>query len=386
MDPPGDSNVDGLDEKKQTPTSIIGYNPAMTDVNGKPIGLDLDPNDPSDSVDKRIQDNVEGPKSEKLKKYKEYMLAEFTEGAAFAVFNVESTGSVGESFSSSFGENPIAGTFNAISAKSRGITTLLSSTAGSVPYLDDVMKLVADTGAVMASGATLGMANPLLALAYGVNISMPKMWEASSATLPRASYKMKLISPYGNAFSQLFNIYMPLSMLLAGSLPRATGASSYMSPFFCQLFDKGRNNISLGMVSDLNVTRGTSSLAFTRSGNPNAIDIDFNITNLDEIVSVDVTSNGALTNAIKQLSTDFSDTPFVSYMNTIAAVDVYTMSNRVPMMRLKLAERYMNLKAYVDPDPAMYASMTVNLIPLGGLFRDIVMGDNNQSLQDLNNF
>lgn len=386
MDDTGDSNVEGLDENKQTPTSVIGYNPAYTDVNGKPISLELDANNPDDTVDKRIQTNVEVDKASKLAKYKDYVMAEFSEGAAFAVFSVESTGSVGESFSSSFGENPIAATFNAVSAKARSVTSLISSAAGSVPYLDDVLKLVADTGATMLSNATVGLANPLLALAYGVNVTMPKIWESSSAQLPKASYKIKLVSPYGNPYSQLFNLYLPLSMILAGSLPRSTGASTYTSPFFCQSFDKGRNNISLGMMTDVNVVRGTSNLAFTRGGNPNAIDVDFSIANLDEIVAVDVTSNGALTAGIKNLSLDFSDTPFMSYMNTIAAVDVYTLSNRVPMLRLKLAERYMNLKAYVDPDPAMYAAATVNTIPGLGLIRDAVLGDNAAALAQLNNF
>lgn len=386
MDESGDSSVEGLDENKQTPTSVIGYNPAYTDINGKPISLELDANNPDDSVDKRIQTNVETTKADGLKKYKDYVMAEFSEGAAFAVFSVESTGSVGESFSSSFGENPIAATFNAVSAKARSVTSLISSAAGSVPYLDDVLKLVADTGATMLSNATVGLANPLLALAYGVNVTMPKIWESSSAQLPKASYKIKLISPYGNPYSQLFNLYLPLSMILAGSLPRSTGSSTYTSPFFCQCFDKGRNNISLGMMTDVNVVRGTSNLAFTRGGNPNAIDVDFSIANLDEIVSVDVSSNGALTAGMKNLSLDFSDTPLTTYLNTIAGVDVYTLTNRVPMLRLKLAERYMNLKAYVDPDPAMYAAMTVNTIPGLGLIRDAVLGDNAAALSQLNNF
>lgn len=386
MDESGDSNVDGLDDNKQTPTSVIGYNPAYTDVNGKPISLDLDVNNPDDTVDKRIQKNVEQDKSSKLKRVKDYMMAEFSEGAAFAVFTVESTGSVGESFSSSFGENPIAATFNAVSSKARSVSSVISSAAGSVPYLDDVLKLVADTGATMLSNATAGLANPLLALAYGVNVTMPRIWESSSASLPKASYKIKLISPYGNPYSQLFSIYLPLSMILAGSLPRSTGSSTYTSPFFCQSFDKGRSNISLGMMTDVNVVRGTSNLAFTRGGNPNAIDVDFSIANLDEIVAVDVTSNGALTAGIKNLSLDFSDTPFVSYLNTVAAVDVYTLTSRVPMLRLKLAERYMNLKAYVDPDPAMYAAAIVNTIPGLGLIRNAVLGDNAAALAQLNNF
>lgn len=378
-----DEDVEGLDEKNATTKSVIGYNEIYTDENGKQIDISLDQNNPNDSVDARIASNVNKKKA-KLAKYGEYVLAELSEGTAFAVFNVEATGSVSESFSSSFGANPIESTFNSISAKARNLGSLLSGVAD-IPIVGDAMKLAADAGAVMVSNATFGFANPLLALAYGVNVSMPKVWESSSASLPSSSYKMRLISPYGNAYSQLFSIYMPLSMALAAAMPRSTGASTYTSPFFCQSFDKGRNNIGLGMWDRLTITRGTSNLAFTRAGHPNAIDIDFSVASLDEIVALDIVSNGVMTSAIEALDPDLSDSPFISYMNTIAAVDVYTQAFRVPMLRLKLAERYMKIKSVINPDPAAFASMTVETVPFGGLVRDL-LGDPQAALQALNTY
>lgn len=383
MDGNEDENIQGLDEKTATTGNVIGYNEIYLDENGKPLSVSLDPNDPNDSVDGRVAANVE-KKKDKLQKYGEYVLAELTEGTAFAVFNVENTGSISESFSSSFGANPIESTFNSLSAKARNLGSLLSGVSD-IPIVGDAMKLAADAGAVIASNATYGFANPLLALAYGVNVSMPKVWESSSASLPSSTYKMKLISPYGNAYSQLFAIYLPLSMILAASLPRSTGSSTYTSPFFCQSFDKGRNNCSLGMITQTTVTRGTSNLAFSRAGHPNAIDVEFTVSSLDEIVAVDVTSNGILTNALKALDPDLSDTPFTSYINTIAAVDVYTQAFRIPMLRLKLAERYMTINSVINPDPAAFASMTVESVPFGGLVRDI-LGDPASALQALNTY
>jgi hypothetical protein len=323
-------NVQGLDDKSTTKASTISFNPLYTDENNNPLNVSLNPDDPQESVDAKLQQNARA-KSSFFNKYSEYMLAEMTEGSAFAVFDVESTGSVGESFSSSFGANPIESTFNAISAKARNLGSMLESAAGSFPVVDDALKLAADAGAKIVSNATFGLANPLLALAYGVNISMPKIWESSSASLPKASYKLKLISPYGNAYSQLFNIYLPLAMVMAASLPRTTGASSYMSPFFCEVYDRGRSNIQLGMVESVSITRGTSNLAFTRAGHPNAIDVEMSIANLDEIVSVDVSSSGVISRVLDALS-DIgpSDTPFVNYLNTITAVDVYTLAFKTP--------------------------------------------------------
>lgn len=364
----------GADGKNTTNQSgLINFDTTWTDPDGKILDTKLDPNNPQDSVEARVMANAE-KKKEGWAKYREYVMAELSEGAAFAVFNVEYSGSIGESFSNSFGSNPLESTFNSISSKARNLTDLMSS-AANIPIVGDAMKFAADTGAKILSEASFGLANPLLALAYGVNITMPKVWESSAATLPRASYKMRLISPYGNSYSQLFNIYLPMAMILAGSLPRSTGATSYTYPFFCQLFDRGRTNIQLGMIESVSFTRGTSNLGFTRAGHPNAIDVDLSIANLDEMISVDISQAGVLGKALEALSPDFSDSPFVSYLNTITAVDVYTQIYRIPMLRLKIAERIATLKAVVNPDPAAFAAMTVQNFPGGGLARDL-LGNN----------
>lgn len=360
--------------------NLMEFDTNATDKDGKLLNLNIDPNNPDDSVEKRVIDNAIA-KKDTLDKYKEYLLAELSEGGAFAVFNVENTGSVGESFSNSFGSNPISSTFNSISSKVRNVTDILSS-AADVPIVGDALKLAADAGATILSKSSYGLANPLLALAYGVNVTMPKIWESSSASLPRASYKMKLISPYGNPYSQLFNIYLPLSMIMAGSLPRSTGASSYAHPFFCQLFDRGRVNINLGMIDSVSITRGTSNLGFSRSGHPNAIDIDFSVANMDEIVALDINESGVLSKVLDNLSLDFSETPLTDYLNTITGVDVYSQIYRLPMIRLKIAERYMNLKAVVNPDPAAFASLTAEVMPFSGALK-VLLGDNQAAMQDL---
>lgn len=374
-------NEVSLDQNNTTNQSgLIDFDTTWTDENGRVLSPKVDEINPKDSIEKRVIDNAIKKKSQ-WDKYKEYVMAELSDGAAFAVFNVEYTGSVGESFSNSFGSNPLEATFNSISSKARNLTDLLSS-ATNIPIVGDAMKLAADLGAKILSEASFGIANPLLALAYGVNITMPKVWESSSATLPRATYKIKLISPYGNAYSQLFNIYLPMAMILAGSLPRSTGATSYTYPFFCQLFDRGRTNIQLGMIESVSFTRGTSNLGFSRAGHPNAIDVDLSIANLDEIVSVDVSQSGVIRKALDALSPDFSDSPFVSYLNAITAVDVYTQIYRLPMLRLKLAERIATLKSVINPDPSAFAAMTVQNFPGFGFAKEI-LGDNYQALQDI---
>ena len=377
-----EQQIDTEDKEKASKATIIDFDTTYLQSDGTPIDTKEDPNNPKDSIEQRVIDSAKAKKS-KLDKYGEYMMAELSEGGAFAVFSVDNSGSVGESFSNSFGANPMESMFNSLSAKSRNISDFLSS-ATSIPVVGDAMKLAADAGAKILSEASFGIANPLLALAYGVNITAPKVWESSSSTLPRASYKLKLISPYGNAYSQLFNIYLPMAMIMAGALPRSTGRSSYTSPFFCQLFDRGHVNISLGCIENVSFTRGTSNLAFSKNGHPNAIDVDISIANLDEVVSVDVSDSGVIGKALQLLDPDYSDTPFTTYINTVTAVDVYTQIYMIPNVRLKFAERYAQFKAAVNPDPAAYAAMTVNTVPGLGLAK-AVLGDNTAAMQDLIN-
>lgn len=375
-----DEKTDTQDANGAVQPSLIAFNPMYTTTDGTPINLTGDLNDPNNNPDAIIAENIQSKKST-FEKYREYALAELSEGMAFAVFNVENTGSVSESFSNTTTSNPIEATFNSISSKARNLTNIISS-AVDIPIIGDALKLAADAGAIVTSNATFGLANPLLALAYGVNISMPKVWENSSASLPRASYKIKLVSPYGNSYSQLFNIYLPLSMILAGSLSRSTGATSHTSPFVCQVFDRGRTNIQLGIIDNVTITRGTSNLPFSRNGHPNAIDVDLSVANLDEIISVDVNSNGVISKLTDALSPNIMDTPMSSYLNTIAGVDVYTQTYRIPMLRLKLAEKIMQIKAVVNGDPAALGAFTVSAMPAEGVFK-LLLGNNQAALQDI---
>ena len=372
--------LDGKPEEDAAPT-MISTNILETDIEGKPLTIFSDPNEmDQDAATERTRlDNIKN-KKEALNKYGDYFLANLSDGMAFAVFNVDNTGSVGESFSNSTTNNPIESVFNALSSKARNITNNLSSIAN-VPILSDAIGLIGDAAAITLSNVSFGLANPLLALAYGATISLPKTWEASSVSLPRASYKIKLISPYGNPYSQLFNMYLPLSMVMAGALPRSTGLDSHTSPFLCQLYDRGRVNVPLGIIDSFSVTRGTSNLAFTRTGTPNAIDIDFSIADLNEIISVDISSSGYLTRMIETLDVDLSDNSFTNYINTITGVDVYSQYYKIPSARLKAAERLMTLKA--AGDPAALSAFTVNILPFSNVIGKTLLGNNSKALSEL---
>jgi len=224
-----------------------------------------------------------------------YFDADFRGGAQFATFRVDNTGSVSESFGNSTVESDLSSKINGLSSQARqarfsfadgniiGGNIIGDLVQGTIGAAKDLM-----VGAL--DGVTVGFSTLLMGIGGSGYMDIPKNWQSSTATLPKSNYTIQLISPYGNPMSQMINIYIPLCMLLAGSLPLSTGKQSYTSPFLCQIYDRGRCQVRLGMIESLSITRGTSSLAFNKIGAPLAIDVSFSVVDLSSIMHMPVSS------------------------------------------------------------------------------------------------
>ena len=221
----------------------------------------------------------------------EFLEAEFDDGAAFASFRVNYTGSQNESFSNSVGESELANKINSMSSSSRSTTfDFAGGNLSDNPIAKVVgaaMGAVKDTLAGIADGTVL---SGLAALGGAAFVDIPKHWQSSTANLARSNYTVTLESPYGNPVSQLVNIYIPLAMLLAGVLPISTGKQSYTSPFILELYDQGRCQTRLGIIDSLSITRGVGNLGFNTQGHAMAIEINFSVIDLSNIVHMPIVS------------------------------------------------------------------------------------------------
>lgn len=146
---------------------------------------------------------------------------------------------------------------------------------------------------------------------------------------------MQLISPYGNPISQMQNIFIPLSMILAGVLPISTGKQSYTSPFIVQMFDRGRCQVQLGIIDSVSITRGTSNQAFTTRGQPLAIDVSFSILDLSSVMHMP-TSTGSLFGSDKTMD---EDNILMDYLAVLAGQDIYSQIYPLAKARLNLAKK-----------------------------------------------
>ena len=255
------------------------------------------------------------------------------DGGSYAIFNVDFQGSVSDSVSNSVSDIDAGGMAKSVSQAARNIKF---STAGGniLPGMDAVKEQLVGVVTGALESATFGMSNVLMTLLGGGYIDMPKKWDDSSISLPTVNYSMTLISPYGHPIAQLQNIYIPLAMILAGSLPLAVGNASYTSPFLCSIFNKGVQNIRMGMITSVSITRGTSNLPYSRSKRCLAYEVSFTVTDFSNIMTAPI--NSSMFGEFFQTPLN-DDTLFANYMATLASRDLYTEKYAWPKARLKMA-------------------------------------------------
>lgn len=325
--------------------------------------------------DPRVQDGAqEGEQvtdSPDLNSWKNHADALWRDGAEWAVFRVDHTGSVSESFGNSYAESELSQKLNGVSQQLK--EARFSMADGNIfgGVLDSVKNMVTEVVIGAAQGATLGFAGLAAGLGGSGFIDIPKHWQSSSATLPRGSYTIKLISPYNNPVSQMINIWIPFYMLLAGALPRSVGKQGYMSPFYCEIYDRGRLQSRLAAIESINITRGTSNLQFDLYGKCLAIDVTFNVVDLSSIMHMPM-SDGTLG------STDMTideDNIAADYFAVLSGMDIYSQIYPIPRAQLRATKMLTSLKQKAT-SPAFHTAVFKNSME-NGFLNDITFGGTN---------
>ena len=271
-----------------------------------------------------IDKNKTGYNESLLQRIWNYTKAEWDDGAAYVTFRVDAEGSAQETFTNQAGDSALSVTINGRAGESRSSRFSMSDgqLLGEGSLGQSLMDAVTGgIGAVVSGVANgLGMAG-LGVLAGNAFVDMPKHWQTSVAQLPRMNYTMTLTSPYNNMYSQMFNIYVPLAMILAFSLPRSTGAYSYTSPMLCELYDRGRAQSKLCMVDSLSITRGIHNLAFDRNGNAMGIDIAISFLDMSSIMHMPITEDWGISNGFDSMFD--MDSAFSDYMAILSALSLH---------------------------------------------------------------
>lgn len=330
-------------------------------------------------ADGRIDKDGKQAPAEKKQGFLDFFDAEFRMGAAFAVFRVDHTGPVSESFSSSVTESDLSQKLNGVSSTfqqarfSLAQGNLIGGMVGEA--IGGALNLAGDVVQGGLSGVTLGAVDLVKGLMGDGYIDIPKHWQSSSASLPEQTYSMELVAPYGNVMSWLINCVLPMCMVLAGALPRSIGKQSYTSPFLCQLFDRGRCQIRLGMMDSVTITRGTGDLAFTTDGRPLAINVSFRVKDLSSILHMPISTGRFFDGADMTLD---EDNILSDYLAVVAGQDMYSQIYPIAQGRMRWAKLVMAAQKYTSPAwraAAIHDIMTSGpLTPIGSVIEGLARG------------
>lgn len=287
-------------------------------------------------------------------------------GGGYAIFRVDYPGSQTESLSNTVSDIE---TGNKIKSVAKGAKDTHFSFAGG-NILGDTVKSVTNTVVEVltgvASGLTYGLTDSITAMLGGAYVDIPKAWDDSEFTFSSQSYTISLVSNSAHPMAQLTNIYIPLAMIMAGSLPLSAGKASYTSPFLCSTFLKGIQEIELGMITNVSITRGSSTLAFNKQKRPLAIDVTFTVTDLTNLMTASVNKN--MFSITPSIIDDSS--PLGRYIKTLCSRDLLTDKYMMGKAKIRLTRKINALRGTVTPAALAFRAGGFAGSFLGGLVAD----------------
>lgn len=268
----------------QTASPQAGSTP--TDASqAAPADLSGGSSNASESANNTASTSLSAVISKFYAKFLDGLVSDLQDGSQFVTLKVDYAGAIGESFGNSFKPSDVEEKINSQVSSNRVAEYDMAGGHLVGGILGKTLGAVGESINSVVSGALQGMnMQGLIALAGAAYVDIPKMYDSSSTSMPSQSFTIHLRSPYGHKLALLQNLYIPLAILLAGCLPRATGPASYNSPFVCQLFSRGRMQVRYGMVSSLSVQRGTGNIGFTKEGLPLGIDVTFEVTDFSSML------------------------------------------------------------------------------------------------------
>lgn len=296
--------------------------------------------------------------------FKKQLSAEFRQGSQFAVFRVSSTGAQQESFSNSVQASALEGKLNSASSSFAEHRFTIGDGAGLGSIVKGALDLATDAMMGALNGVTFGLLGGLKGLMGDGYVDIPKHWQSSSASLPRGSYKLILNAPYGNTLTRIMKLYVPFAMIAAGAWPRSLGRESYTGPFLCSLYDTGRCQIPLGMITEFTVQRGTGNLGFNVKGQPLSMEISFTVTDLSSVLHMPLTQ-GAF---IRDPTLIDEESTITNYLATVAGQSIENQIYGGHKAKIRMAKGW--LWRGMISSPAFWASQ-VHDTALNGIYRYI---------------
>jgi len=285
--------------------------------------------------------------------FADFFNAELRDGSQWITLKVNADRTINESFSNSVTESDIAQKINGMSSSAK--STRFSVADGNIGdgviagAVEGIVGGVKDVISGVSSGIGL---SGLAALGGSAFVDIPKHWDSSTANLPAASYTLELRAPYGNKMSIFTNIYVPLAMLLAGTLPISTGKQSFTSPFLLELFSKGRNQTRMGMIDSLSITRGTGNIGWSIDTLPLGIDVTFSVVDMSSVMHMPLNEGAGLFD---------DDSAYTDYLAVLGGLSLHDQVYPWEKFKRNLSGIFVEFDKYTSP--AYHASNFAAALP-----------------------
>jgi hypothetical protein len=283
--------------------------------------------------------------------YNDFALAEMRSGSALVSFIVDHEPTVSESFSSTTRSSDLANKINSTSKEARAKWFDMANGNIGDGFVANTLEGITSAVSSFVKGGldSIGFGG-LSALGGKAFADIPEFWESSSTRFPTASYTMQLRTPYGNPVSILLKIILPMVMLIAGVAPRSTGRNSYTGPFLVKLWNKGKTQISLGLIESLDIRRGVGNVGWNVNRQCNAVDISFTVKNLSSMLHVPITNELKWTELMPGLTMFDEDTNFTDYMAILGSLGLEQQFYASDRWKLREAKRQRNFDTFMSPE------------------------------------
>jgi hypothetical protein len=331
-----------LEAYAASPMARYGQDGSVTgvDADGKPTYEDV-------AADAR-ELSRNAPFIEQNDSFGNMLLSELREGSLFVTFDVEYVGASSVSVSNSTKAPAIKEVANSASAAARDIKINLAN--GNV--FDNAVGNAIETAIggvkdlITGAASSVGLGG-LAALAGQAFMSIPDVYDNSSVELPSHTYKVRLGTPYGNKYSILTRVYLPLCMLMALAMPRATGKNSYGPPFLVRAHSQGHHDVKLGIIGSMSFEIGSSNIGRSIDKLPTAIDVTFDIVNLDDIMTIPVADS--LEREVFSFSPFDEDTALSDFLATLAGVSLQDQFYATRRITRAWRQQQANWASYTSP-------------------------------------
>lgn len=295
--------------------------------------------------------------------------------ALYIGFRIDKTVDASESLSNSIGDSEIKSTLNSKFAQMQNATfsvfngNLSDGIIGGM--LQGAITAAGNFGAGVVEGLT-GVSGASEMATGATRLDIPQIWQDSSFS-KSYSFKFEFRTPYGDSVSIMQNLYLPYFCLLVGACPRASGASSYTSPFLCQAYVRGMFSVSLGMIDSLNVTRGADQHGWASNGLPTSLTVSFSIKDMSPAMYPTIGDGFGIFDTIVG-----NTSPMQEYMQTLSGLGLVERISINSFQNLRRRWKIMmNVDFSTKFNPAYYGSVFGAKSPAKFLFN--IFASNHQT-------